>query len=308
MSQVVTIEELIESGVHLGHQVSRWNPKMAPYIHSRRDMIHIIDLRATLRGLLRARHFLYRLASQDEQVLYVGTKRQIKSVVESEAKRVEMPYVSERWIGGTLTNYKTIRSRLKYLEELEAMEKNGVVDNLTKKEQAKFRRELRKVRRNLEGIRNMDTLPGALLVVDPKKEDIAVQEANILSIPVIAILDTDCDPDCVDIPIPANDDAMRSVQLLLSKLTDVIKSGKAQVDEQARLQRRKRLEEMEQTEMEFFSGPRPMRPMARHFRQEKREPEPAVKEESPENNPDEQPGPEPAGNKEVAQEENQGSE
>jgi len=197
LSAIVTVKDLIESGVHFGHQVSRWNPKMAPFIQAKRNSIHIIDLKATLRGLLRARHFLHRLASSDEQVLFVGTKRQVRTVVESEAVRSGMPYVTERWIGGTLTNFQTIRSRLKRLEELEAMEVGGQMAAQSKKQQASLRRELRKVKRNLDGIRTMDGMPGAMVVVDPRREFNAIHEANKLSIPVVAILDTDCDPETV---------------------------------------------------------------------------------------------------------------
>ncbi len=255
MSSIVSVQELIESGVHFGHQVSRWNPKMAPYIHAKQNYIHLIDLKETIRGLIRARHFLSRVASLGEQILLVGTKRQVRNVVEAEATRADLPRVTERWIGGTLTNFQTIRSRLKRLEELESMEKEGELAALSKKQQARFRRELRKIRRNLEGIRNMDGLPGALVVVDPKREINAVHEANILSIPVVAILDTDCDPDVVDIPIPANDDAMRSVHLILSRLVDGILEGKNQVTEEILAQRKRRLEELEMAERDLLVPP-----------------------------------------------------
>lgn len=255
MSSIVSVEELIESGVHFGHQVSRWNPKMAPFIHAKQNYIHLIDLKETIRGLIRARHFLSRVASLGEQILLVGTKRQVRNVVEAEATRAGLPRVTERWIGGTLTNFQTIRSRLKRLEELERMEKEGELAALSKKQQARFRRELRKIRRNLEGIRNMDGLPGAVVVVDPKREFNAVHEANILSIPVVAILDTDCDPDVVDIPIPANDDAMRSVQLILSKLVDGIIEGQNQVTDEIREKRKRRLEELEMAERDLLAPP-----------------------------------------------------
>ena len=256
MSTIVDVKTLREAGVHFGHQMSRWNPKMAPYIQAKLNSVHIINLKETIRGILRARHFLFRLASSDEQVLIVGTKRQVRSVVEAEAARAEMPCVTERWIGGCLTNYQTIRSRLKRLEELEALEASGKVAGYSKKEQSRIRREHRKIHRNLGGIRNMDTLPGAVIVADPKRENIAVAEANCLSIPVVAILDTDCDPDLVDIPIPGNDDAMRSVQVILQLLVDAVIEGKKQVNEEIRIQRKRRLEELEAAEREIAAPPR----------------------------------------------------
>ena len=223
---IVTVKELIESGVHFGHQASMWNPKMRQYIHGKKNLIHVIDLKQTIRGLLQARHFLYRLAQQGAQILFVGTKRQIKEVVAGEAERVSMPRVIERWIGGTLTNYHTIRSRLDRLDELEKLEADGSMDKFSKKAQSMMRREMRKIRRNLAGVRNLEGLPGAMVVVDPRHEDIAVKEAAKMNVPVVAILDTDCDPDLVDIAIPGNDDALRSVQLLLKALVDSVVEGR----------------------------------------------------------------------------------
>ena len=223
---IVTVKELIESGVHFGHQASMWNPKMRQYIHGKKNLIHVIDLKQTIRGLLQARHFLYRLAQQGAQILFVGTKRQIKEVVAGEAERVSMPRVIERWIGGTLTNYHTIRSRLDRLDELEKLEADGSMDKFSKKAQSMMRREMRKIRRNLAGVRNLEGLPGAMVVVDPKHEDIAVKEAAKMNVPVVAILDTDCDPELIDIAIPGNDDALRSVQLLLKALVDSVVEGR----------------------------------------------------------------------------------
>jgi len=223
----VSVKELVEAGVHFGHQVSRWNPKMAPYIHGKRNLIHIINLVETLRGLSRARHFLKQLAASGRQVVFVGTKRQIKNVIMQEAQRSEMPYINERWLGGTLTNFSTIRSRLKKLEELEQLQESGELENYKKKEQSAILRQLRRIKKNLDGIRKLERVPGAVVVVDPLKEHIAIKEANRLRIPILAVLDTDCDPDDVDIPIPANDDAMRSVSLILSKLNDAVIEGKA---------------------------------------------------------------------------------
>jgi len=223
----VTVQELLDSGVHFGHRVSRWNPKMSKYIHGKRNLIHILDLVETIKGLTRSRHFLRQLAATGRQVVYIGTKRQIKSVVQTEAAKCEMPFVNERWLGGTLTNFTTIRSRLKRLQELEALVESGKLENYKKKEQSSLMREMRRIKKNLDGIRFLDRIPGAVVVIDPKKEYIAVREANRLGIPIVAILDTDCDPDDVDIPIPANDDAMKSVSLVLGQLSEAINEGKA---------------------------------------------------------------------------------
>lgn len=224
---VVPVKILLESGVHFGHRVSRWNPKMKPFIYGKRNLIHIIDLRQTMRGLIRATHFLSKLASQGEPILIVGTKRQAKNVVIAESKKCGMPCVAERWIGGTLTNFSTIRGRLRRLEEIETQEKSGHFEALTKKEVAGLLREKRKLLRNLEGIRDLSKLPGALVIVDPKREHIALSEANKLGIPAICIIDTDSDPDLVDIPIPGNDDAMRSIQVLLEAMTNSIIGGRS---------------------------------------------------------------------------------
>ena len=230
---LVTVKELIDAGVHYGHMASRWNPKMQPYIHAKRHNIHIINLEETIRGLYQACHFLRQLASTGAQVLFLGTKRQIRAVVESEAARCGMPAVTERWIGGTLTNFHIVRDRLGRLEELEAMEADGTLEVYKKKAQATLRREMRKIRRNLEGIRELRGLPAAIIVVDPRREEITVREAERMNVPVISILDTDCDPDHADILIPGNDDAMSSVQLLLSRLADAINEGRANLDEAA---------------------------------------------------------------------------
>jgi small subunit ribosomal protein S2 len=225
MLAIATVKELLESGVHFGHRVSRWNPKMEPYIFGKRNLIHIIDLRQTLRGLFQGYHFLMKLCGSGREILLIGTKRQAKSVVEAEAKRCGMPYVTERWLGGTLTNFETITRRLDRLSELEKMEEVGQTSLLKKKELARFNREKRKLLRNLEGIRNMKKLPGAVLIVDPRREHIALKEAYKLGIPSICLIDTDSDPELVDIPIPGNDDAMRSIQIILHKLGEAMLAG-----------------------------------------------------------------------------------
>lgn len=224
---IPSIQVLLESGVHFGHQTSRWHPRMKPFICGRKNVIHIIDLKATLRGLIRGGNLARNLAGRGDLILLVGTKRQARSVVVDEAKRCSMPYVANRWLGGTLTNFETIRSRLSRLNELEEMESSGRINLYTKKEVARFRRELHKLQRNLGGIRDMTKLPGVLVVVDPGKEHIAVKEARKLEIPVVGLVDTDTDPELVDIVIPCNDDAFRSIKVLLSRIVDALIEGKA---------------------------------------------------------------------------------
>ena len=228
----ITIQELIDNGVHFGCRVSRWNPKMAPYIHGRRNLIHIIELRETVRGLIRASNFLHRLAAEGSQILWVGTKRQVKGVIHDAGEATGMPVVTERWIGGTLTNFSVIRSRLRRLEELEKMEEDGSAEKLSKKYLSSLRRERRKIYRNLSGIREMKGIPGAMVVIDPAREYNAVREARKLGVPVIGMLDTDCDPNDVDIVIPGNDDALKSVRLLVSRLINAVEEGAANHREQ----------------------------------------------------------------------------
>lgn len=229
----VTVKELIDAGVHFGCPVSRWNPKMAPYIYGRRNLIHVMDLRKTLRGILRAQNFLYHVAAEGQQILWVGAKRQIKGVIQDAGQRTGMPVVTERWIGGTLTNFSVIRSRLRRLEELETMEEDGTMANHSKKMVSNLRRERRKIERNLGGIREMSTIPGAMCVVDPGREVNAVREARRMGVPVIGILDTDCDPSLVDIVIPGNDDALKSVRLILDRLVSAVEEGGAHRQEHA---------------------------------------------------------------------------
>lgn len=244
----IDIAELVEAGVHFGHRVSRWNPRMKPFIYGKRNLIHIIDLVETVRGLTRAQSFVKKLVAAGHKVVLVGTKRQVRSVVAAEAARAEMPFVNERWLGGTLTNFETVRSRLARLEHLEEMERSGRMAELPKKAQSFFGRELRRIRRNLDGIRDLSKLPGALIVVDARKEYIAVNEANRLGIPIVAIIDTDCDPSLIDFPIPGNDDAMRSVQVLMKRLVDGIVEGKAMARAHAEETRRSEERPAEQAE------------------------------------------------------------
>jgi small subunit ribosomal protein S2 len=220
------VRELLDAGIHFGHRCSRWNPKMKPFIYGKRNGIHIIDIRETLRGLLRARKYISQMVSGGEDVLFVGTKRQAREIVEKEAGRCSMHYVSERWLGGTLTNFRTIRARLQRLEELESLVASPVWDtDYSKKMKSTLSRELKKIQRNLSGIRKMNRLPGALVLVDVHKEHNAVREAQSLGIPTIALLDTDSDPQVVNIPIPGNDDSMRSIALVLRYLADAAEEG-----------------------------------------------------------------------------------
>ena len=224
----VLVKELIEAGVHFGHRSSRWNPKMKPYIYAKRNLIHIIDVRETIRGLLRARKYLQQVTAGGSLVLFVGTKRQASETIEREATRCGMPFVSERWLGGALTNFRTIRSRLTRLEELERLRETDEILTYSKKMQSALNREYRKMFRNLNGIRNMNRLPECLVIVDPRKESNAIKEARMLGIVTVSLIDTDCDPDTVDLPIPGNDDSIRSIELVSRLLADAVLAGKTE--------------------------------------------------------------------------------
>ena len=219
---VVSMNYLLEAGVQFGHQKRRWNPKMKEYIFTTRDDIYIIDLQTTVKKLEEAYNAMKEIAANGGKVLYVGTKKQAQEAAEECATRTGMYFVNERWLGGTLTNFKTIRSRIRRMEEIEKMETDGTFEALPKKEVIKIKKEYEKLNKNLRGIREMKKLPQAMVIVDPRKEDIAIKEARILGIPVFGIVDTNCDPDMVDYVIPANDDAVRSVKLLIGVLTNAI--------------------------------------------------------------------------------------
>jgi len=221
------VRSLVDSGVHFGHRVSRWNPKMRPYIFGKRNLIHVIDIRETVKGLLRAKKLVARIVAGGGDVLFVGTKRQARPAIQKQAERAGMPYVCERWLGGTLTNFRTIRSRLARLEQLEELETTGQLSQYSKKMVATLMREKSKISRNLSGIRTMNRLPGALFVIDARREHIAVREARKLGIPTICLIDTDSDPDMVDLPIPGNDDAIRGIELIVSQIADAALEGKA---------------------------------------------------------------------------------
>nr|SCW22980.1 Ribosomal protein S2 [Nemalion sp. H.1444] len=222
---VVTLEELLESGVHFGHQSRRWNPKMFPYIYTERNGIHIIDLVQTAQLLTEACDFVQTCSSEGKSFLFLGTKRQAAEIIAQEAVRAGSYYVNQRWLGGMLTNWVTIKSRVDRLKQLEKQEEDGLIDRMPKKEGAVTKRELTKLKKHLNGIKSMKNLPDIVVVVDQRREVTAIQECIKLGIPTICILDTNCNPEIVDIPIPANDDAIRSIKLVVSKLADAIIAG-----------------------------------------------------------------------------------
>ena len=219
------VTELVEAGVHFGHRASRWNPKMAPYIYARKNGIHIIDIRETVRGLLRAKKYLAQVAAQGSLILFVGTKKQAGPAIEREASRCHMPFVAEHWLGGALTNFRTIRSRLGRLEEVEKIRNGEEINTYSKKMQSALNREHRKMYRNLNGMRTLNRMPEALIIFDPTKEKNAVKEARSLGITTVALIDTDCNPDLVDLPIPGNDDGIRSIELIARHLAEAILVG-----------------------------------------------------------------------------------
>ena len=223
---VVSMKQLLEAGVHFGHQTRRWNPKMAEYIFTERNGIYIIDLQKTVKKIEEAYFFIREVAANGGDVLFVGTKKQAQESIKEEAERVGMDYVNARWLGGMLTNFMTIKKRIERLEKLKKMEQEGVFDLLPKKEVIKLRLEAEKLEKFLGGIKNMKKLPGAIFVVDPRKERIAIAEARKLGIPIVAIVDTNCDPDEVDYVIPGNDDAIRAVKLMASIVSNAILEGR----------------------------------------------------------------------------------
>ena len=219
---VISMKQLLEAGVHFGHQTRRWNPKMAPYIFTERNGIYIIDLQKTVKKIDEAYEFMKEVGASGKPILFVGTKNQAQQAICDEAKRCGQFYVSERWLGGMLTNHKTIATRIKRLNDIKTMEEDGTFDKLSKKEVTKLRGEMEKLEKYLGGIKDMKGMPGALFIVDPKKERIAVKEARILGIPIVGIVDTNCDPDDVDYVIPANDDAIRAVKLIAGRMADAV--------------------------------------------------------------------------------------
>ena len=222
----VSMKQLLEAGVHFGHQTRRWNPKMEPYIFGERNGIHIIDLRQTLQQVERAHEFIRDLTAKGGTVLFVGTKKQAQSAVAEAAERSEMPYVNFRWLGGMLTNFQTIHKRIFYMKELERMETSGEMNALPKKERLRLRRELEKLQRTLGGVANMERVPDAMFIIDVNVEHLAVAEATRLEIPVVSLVDTNCDPDPIDIVIPGNDDAIRAAQLIAGDIAEAARAGR----------------------------------------------------------------------------------
>ncbi|MCT4507969.1 MAG: 30S ribosomal protein S2 [Tepidibacter sp.] len=229
---VISMKQLLEAGVHFGHQTRRWNPKMSKYIFTERNGIYIIDLQKTVKKVEEAYKFVKEVAETGKPILFVGTKKQAQDAIKDEAERVGMYYVNERWLGGMLTNHKTIKNRIKKLVELEKMEEEGVFEVLPKKEVIKLKHEKEKLEKYLNGIKEMPELPGALFIVDPRKEKIAIQEAHRLGIPVVAIVDTNCDPEEVDYAIPGNDDAIRAVKLITAAMANAIVEGRQVIEEE----------------------------------------------------------------------------
>ena len=230
---VISMKQLLEAGVHFGHQTRRWNPKMAPYIYTERNGIYTIDLQKSVGKVDEAYDAVFDIAEQGGTILFVGTKKQAQDAIKQEAERCGMYYVNERWLGGMLTNFKTIESRIARLKEIEAMAEDGTFDVLPKKEVTNLKKELEKLQKNLGGIKDMGRIPDAIFIVDPKKERICVQEAHALGIPLIGIADTNCDPDELDYVIPGNDDAIRAVKLIVGKMADAVieaKQGTVDVD------------------------------------------------------------------------------
>ena len=223
---VISMKQLLEAGVHFGHQTRRWNPKMAPYIFTERNGIYIIDLQKTVRKIDEAYAFVRSIAMEGKSVLFVGTKKQAQESIETEAKRCNMYYVNNRWLGGMMTNFRTIRKRIDRMEQLKTMQEDGTFDLLPKKEVAKLELEMEKLDKYLGGVKNMKTLPKAMFIVDPHKERIAVAEARKLNIPIVAIVDTNCNPDEIDYVIPGNDDAIRAVKLIAGAMADAVLEGK----------------------------------------------------------------------------------
>jgi small subunit ribosomal protein S2 len=223
---VITLGELLDAGVHFGHQSSRWNPKMFPYIYAEQNGIHVIDLVQTARLLTHAYHYVRKAAQENKSFVFIGTKRHAAGIIAEEAQKCGASYVNHRWLGGTLTNWSTVQTRVEYFKELDRKEQEGELDKLPKKEAALFRRKHDKLRQNLGGLSELKQIPDVAIVVDPKRESTAVAECKKLGIPIISIMDTNCDPNIADIPIPANDDAVRSIKLILSTLSDGINLGK----------------------------------------------------------------------------------
>jgi len=246
---VASMKELLESGVHFGHQVKRWNPKMKRYIFGERNGIYIIDLQKTLKGLEEAYNFVRQMSATGAGALFVGTKKQAQDAVMEEAKRASAFYINQRWLGGMLTNFLTVKKSIERLKKIEAMKEDGTMNLLPKKEVSSLEKERAKLEKNLSGIKEMTTLPGLLFIIDPKKERIAIAEARKLSIPIVAVVDTNCDPDEVDYVIPGNDDAIRAIKLLTSKMANAVMEGREALSKESQQEAEKaEIDEKIQTE------------------------------------------------------------
>ncbi|MEN8264470.1 MAG: 30S ribosomal protein S2 [Nitrospirota bacterium] len=230
---VVTMKELLEAGVHFGHQVKRWNPKMKKYIFGQRNGIYIIDLQKTVKMFEVAYNFVKDLSSRGESVLFVGTKKQAQDVIIEESQKSQSYFVNQRWLGGMLTNFKTVKQGIDKLKKIEKMKEDGTYELLTKKEVSKYETERQRLEKNLSGVKDMNSVPGAIFIIDPKKESIAIAEAKKLSIPIVSLVDTNCDPDDIDYIIPGNDDAIRSIKLLTSKISEAVAEGKSILNKKA---------------------------------------------------------------------------
>lgn len=260
----VSLDELLKSGVHFGHLTRRWNPKMEKYIFMERNDIHIIDLKQTLAGLQRAYDAVKEIAASGEQILFAGTKNQAKEIIQTEAIRCGMPYIAERWLGGTLTNFSTIKKSIRHLENLEKMVLDGTVDNLTKKEALNINREINKMKLVFSGIQDLKKIPAAVFIVDIRLQDIAVKESKKLDIPIVAIVDTNCDPGLIDYPIPGNDDSSKSIGLITRIMADAVLDGKTvletKLQEQAESKKKEEKKEKKskaKTETEPATEPEP---------------------------------------------------
>jgi len=251
----VTMKELLEAGAHFGHRKSAWNPKMKPYIYQQRNHMHIIDLTKTVKLLEEAYNFVKNLTAEGKKILFVGTKQQAKKCIQEEADRCGANYINNRWLGGFLTNFSTIKRRIERLSHLEREEKEGLWEKLPKKEETKLRKELEKLKRNLEGVKNIDTLPDALFVTDVRVENIAVKEAIKVGIPVVAIVDSNADPEIVDYPIPANDDAIKSIKLITCKIADAVIEGREIFEKKKLIEEKKKMEESEKIAQQVEETP-----------------------------------------------------
>jgi small subunit ribosomal protein S2 len=284
------MKELLEAGVHFGHQTKRWNPKMKPYIFGERNGIYIIDLQKTVGHFKQACQFVTELVAENKSLLFVGTKRQAQDAIEREAQRCQMFYVTRRWLGGTLTNFQTIRQSVRHLKKLDEMKADGVYEALPKKEVLKLEKERTRLEKLLGGIKEMEQLPGALFVIDPRKERIAVDEARKMEIPIVAVVDTNCDPDLIDYVIPGNDDAIRAISLVAAKISDAVLEGRQRLQlmlEEAAKEAKEKAAEEKPADASPKGGQKKKKETKKKGAQKKKAaPQPAVEEEAEKTNED----------------------